>query len=75
MILILVIAAAYILLGAIHLAAPAKAHSIYRFLIGRRLYEKNAARFQQVTPTYWKLIGAIYILFGMALVWTLHTSF
>ena len=75
MILILIIAAAYILLGAAHLAAPTKAPSIYRHLIGRRLYKNNAPRFQQVTSTNWKLMGAIYILFGMALVWSLRSSF
>lgn len=73
--LILILAAAYILLGTIHLAAPNKVLPLYRRLIGRRLYEKNAPRFEQVTPTNWKIMGVAYILFGMALVWSLHSSF
>jgi hypothetical protein len=74
-ILILILAAAYILLGAFHLAAPAKVLPLYRLLLGRRLFAKNADRFHQVTPTNWKLMGAAYILFGMALVWSLRASF
>jgi hypothetical protein len=70
--LILVLAAAYILLGTIHLAAPNKVLPIYRLLIGRRLFDKNSLRFQHVTPTNWKLIGAAYIIFGMILVCSLH---
>ncbi len=73
--LILILAAAYILLGAAHLAAPTKVLPIYRLLLGRRLYEKNAPRFQQVTPINWKIIGTAYILFGMLLVWSLRASF
>jgi hypothetical protein len=74
-ILILLLAAAYILLGTTHLAAPTKVLPFYRLLLGRRLYEKNAPRFEQVTPANWKLIGAAYILIGMVLVWSLHSRF
>lgn len=72
--ILLLIAAAYIILGTIHLAAPSKVLPIYRFLLGR-LFTKNAARFEQITPTNWKFIGAVYILFGMILVWSLRSSF
>lgn len=74
-ILILILAAAYILLGATHLAAPTKVLPIYRTLLGRRLFSRYAANFQQISSTNWKLIGTAYILFGMALVWSLHSSF
>ena len=73
--LILIIAAAYIILGTIHLAAPTKVLPIYRRLLGRRLYTNNAHRFQQITSTNWKIMGVVYILFGMVLVWSLHSSF
>jgi hypothetical protein len=73
--LILVIAAAYVLLGTIHLAAPTKVLPIYRFLLGRRLFTKNASRFEQITPTNWKFIGAAYVIFGMILVLSLRSSF
>jgi hypothetical protein len=73
--LILILAAAYILLGAVHLAAPTKVLPIYRFLLGRRRFEKNAFRFEQITPTNWKLIGAAYVLFGMILAWSLRGIF
>ena len=39
--LILFIAAAYVILGTIHLAAPTKVLPIYRFLLGRRLFTKT----------------------------------
>ncbi|WP_348268627.1 hypothetical protein P8936_05240 [Edaphobacter paludis] len=73
--LILFIAAAYVLLGTIHLAAPTKVLPIYRFLLGRRLFTRNASRFEQITPTNWKLIGAAYVIFGMILVLSLHSTF
>jgi hypothetical protein len=73
--LILALAAAYIIFGTIHLAAPAKVLPIYRLFIGRRLFEKNAPRFQQVTPTNWKIMGVGYIIFGMILVWSLRSNF
>lgn len=73
--LILILAAAYILLGATHLAAPTKVLPIYRTLLGRRLFTRFAANFDQMTSTNWKLIGTAYILFGMFLVWSLHSSF
>ncbi len=75
LILTLFIAAAYVLLGTIHLAAPTKVLPIYRFLLGRRLFAKNASRFEQITPTNWKFIGAAYVLFGMILVLSLRSSF
>lgn len=73
--ILLLIAAAYILLGTFHLAAPSKVLPVYRLLLGRRLFAKNASRFEQVTRTNWKLMGAAYILFGMFLVWSLRASF
>ena len=73
--LILILAAAYIVLGAIHLAAPTKVLPIYRGLLGRRLYTKTASRFEQITLANWKFIGAAYILFGMAIVWSLRSIF
>ena len=73
--ILLLIAASYILLGTFHLAAPTKVRPIYRFLLGHRLFAKNASRFEQITPTNWKFIGGAYILFGMILVWSLHSSF
>jgi len=75
LILTLFIAAGYVLLGTIHLAAPTKVLPIYRFLLGRRLFAKNASRFEQITPTNWKFIGAAYVLFGMILVLSLRSSF
>ena len=72
--ILLLIAAAYIILGTFHLAAPTKVLPVYRFLLGR-LFTKNASRFEQITPTNWKFMGAAYILFGMLLVWTLRSSF
>lgn len=73
--ILLLIAAAYILLGTFHLAAPGKVLPIYRLLLGRRLFAKNASRFEQITRTNWKLMGAAYILFGMLIVWSLRSSF
>ncbi|MEO6982888.1 MAG: hypothetical protein ABI072_07205 [Edaphobacter sp.] len=73
--LILIIAAAYIILGTIHLAAPTKVLPIYRRLLGRRLYTKNVSRFEQVTATNWKLMGVVYIVFGMILVLSLRSIF
>ncbi len=73
--LILVLAAAYIILGAIHLAAPTKVLPIYRRLLGRCLFEKTASRFEQITPANWKFIGAVYIVFGMIVVWSLRSVF
>jgi hypothetical protein len=73
--LILIVAAAYIILGAIHLAVPTKVLPIYRRLLGRRLFARNASRFEQITPTNWKLIGAAYIVFGMILVLSLRSIF
>jgi hypothetical protein len=73
--ILLLIAAAYIILGTFHLAAPTKVLPIYRVLLGRRLFTKNASRFEQITRTNWKLMGAAYILFGMLIVWTLRSSF
>lgn len=73
--ILLLIAAAYIILGTFHLAAPGKVLPIYRFLLGRRLFSKNASRFEQITRTNWKLMGAAYILFGMLAVWSLRSSF
>jgi hypothetical protein len=73
--ILLLIAAAYIILGTFHLAAPGKVLPIYRFLLGRRRFAKYASRFEQVTRTNWKLMGAGYILFGMLIVWTLRSSF
>lgn len=45
--ILLLIAAAYIVLGTLHLAAPGKVLPIYRFLLGRRLFAKNASRFDR----------------------------
>ncbi|GGG80247.1 hypothetical protein [Edaphobacter dinghuensis] len=73
--ILLLIAAAYILLGTFHLAAPSKVLPVYRLLLGRRLFAKNASRFEQITRTNWKLMGAAYILFGMFLVWSLRSRF
>jgi hypothetical protein len=73
--ILLFIAAAYVILGTIHLAAPTKVLPIYRVLLGRRLFTKNAARFEQITPTNWKFIGAAYVIFGMILVLSLRSSF
>jgi hypothetical protein len=73
--IILVIAAAYIILGSIHLAAPTKVLPLYRFFLGRRLFAKNACRFEQITSTNWKLMGTAYIVFGMILVWSLRSIF
>lgn len=72
---ILILAAAYILLGAVHLAAPAKVLPIYRLLLGRRRFDQHSFRFEQITPTNWKVIGAAYIIFGMVLVWSLRAIF
>jgi hypothetical protein len=72
---LLILAAAYILLGAAHLAAPAKVLPLYRFLLGRRLFTKVTSYFEQITPANWKFIGAAYILFGMAIVWSLRSVF
>ncbi len=72
---LLLLAAAYILLGAAHLAAPARVLPFYRLLLGRRLFAKAASCFEQITPANWKFIGAAYILFGMAIAWSLRSAF
>ena len=72
--LILVIAAAYIVLGTIHLAAPTKVMPIYQLRLCR-LFRKISFRFDQITSSNWKIIGVVYILFGMFLVLSLRSSF
>jgi len=73
--LCLLLAAGYIVLGAFQMMAPKKVLPVYRLMLGRRRFERNAARFEQMSAANWKMIGAAYVVFGLILVWSLHEIF
>jgi hypothetical protein len=63
----------YILLGAFHMASPRKVLPVYRTLLGRRRFERNAWRFEQISSANWKMMGVGYILFGILLAWAIES--
>jgi hypothetical protein len=73
--LCLVMAAGYILLGAAQMAAPRTVLPVYRLLLGRRRFERNRWRFEQLSAANWKMMGAAYVGFGLILLWALHGMF
>jgi len=75
MLLCLLFAAGYILLGVFHMAMPGKAPLFYRTVMGRRLFARYADRFEQVSRTNWKMMGAAYVVFGLVMVWALRGGF
>ena len=75
MLLCLVFAACYILLGIFHMAAPGKVLPFSRAVLGRKRYARKATRFEQVTLTNWKMMGAAYVVFGLIMVWALRGIF
>jgi hypothetical protein len=72
MLLCLLFAAGYILLGVFHMAVPGKAPAFYRAVMGRKLFARYAERFEQVSRVNWKMMGAAYVIFGLVMVWALH---
>ena len=72
MLLCLLFAAGYILLGVFHMAVPGKAPGFYRAVMGRKLFARYAERFEQVSRANWKMMGAAYVIFGLVMVWALH---
>lgn len=67
------LSAGYILLGAFHMAAPQKVLPVYRVMLGKRRFERNAWRFEQISPANWKMMGAAYIVFGLMLAWAIQS--
>ncbi|HWZ50271.1 MAG TPA: hypothetical protein VNW54_02290 [Granulicella sp.] len=73
--LCLLLAAGYILLGAVQMAAPRTVLPLYRLMLGRRRFERNRWRFEQLSVANWKMMGAAYVGFGLILLWALHGMF
>jgi len=67
------LSAGYILLGAFHLASPKKVMPVYRAFLGRRRFDRNAWRFEQISVANWKMMGVAYILFGLMLAWAIES--
>lgn len=63
----------YILLGAFHMASPRKVLPVYRAFLGRRRFERNAWRFEQISAGNWKMMGVAYILLGLMLAWAVES--
>jgi hypothetical protein len=67
------LSAGYILLGAFHMVSPQKVLPVYRVMLGKRRFERNARRFDEISPASWKMMGVAYILFGLMLAWAIES--
>jgi len=42
-------------------------------VLGKRWFERNGWRFEQISAANWKMMGVAYILFGLMLAWSIES--